>query len=252
MTESTQLVGALIALADDHLILGHRLSEWCGLAPMLEEDLSLPNMSLDLLGQARNLYSYAAELEGLNRTEDDFAYLRSAQEYRNCLLVEIDNIDFAHTMLKQFFFAAYMQPYWKAAQLSTDKIICGIAGKAVKEIAYHLRHSGEWVIRMGDGTEESTKRMYDAIDTLQPYTDGLFTVEACTQSCIDEGLLPSPEDLRATWHQTIEYVFGQAKLLLPKNCTPFPGGRDGNHGESFGHLLAELQYMQRTYPGLSW
>ena len=152
------LFDALLELADDHLVLGHRVSEWCGHAPMLEEDLAMPNMALDMIGTARSLYEYAGQVEGKGRGEDDLAYLRSERDYRNLLLVERPNGDFAHTMLRQLYFAAFMHPYWTAALSSEDETIQGIAGKAVKEMAYHIRHAGEWVIRLGDGTEESARR----------------------------------------------------------------------------------------------
>jgi len=157
----------LLRLADDHLILGHRLSEWCGHAPMLEEDLAMPNMALDLIGQARALYAYAAEVEGKGRSEDDFAYLRREREYRNCLLAERPNGDFAHTMLRQLIFAAFMEPMWRAMAASSDETLAAIAAKAVKEVAYHIRHAGEWVVRLGDGTEESARRMKAAAVALR-------------------------------------------------------------------------------------
>ena len=160
---------AILELADDNLVLGHRVSEWCGHAPLLEEDLAMPNMALDMIGTARSLYAYAAEIAGENQTEDDLAYLRDEREYRNCLLVERRNGDFAQTMLRQLYFAAFMHPFWVAAQTSTDETIRGIAGKAAKEMAYHIRHAGEWVVRMGDGTEESAARMREAIDALHHY-----------------------------------------------------------------------------------
>ncbi|MGN6464438.1 MAG: 1,2-phenylacetyl-CoA epoxidase subunit PaaC, partial [Rhizobiaceae bacterium] len=148
MADREILLEFLLRLADDHLILGHRLSEWCGHAPMLEEDLAMPNMALDLIGQARALYAYAAEVEGKGRTEDDFAYLRREREYRNCLLVERTNGDFAHTMLRQLYFASFMEPMWRGMANSSDATLAGIAAKAVKEVAYHIRHAGEWVVRL--------------------------------------------------------------------------------------------------------
>lgn len=252
MTSPAALSSALIALADDHLILGHRLSEWCGHAPMLEEDLSMPNMALDMLGQARNLYTYAGELEGKGRDEDDLAYLRTDREYKNCLLVERPNGDFAHTMLRQLYFAAFMQLFWQAATASTDEKVRGFAEKAVKEIAYHVRHSGEWVIRLGDGTEESTRRMQQAVDALHIYTDELFTVTDDLRVCIEAGSLPDPQTLRSAWNQTIEHIFNEAFLTIPEVGFPQEGGRQGRHTEAFGHLLSELQYMQRAYPGMTW
>ena len=155
MAGSADLFAALIELADDQLILGHRLSEWSGRAPILEEDLALSNLALDLIGGSRNIYTYAGLVEGKGRDEDDLAYMRLEREYLNCLLVERGNDDFAQTMLRQLYFAALMQPYWQAALASNDETIRGIAGKAVKEMAYHVRHSAEWVIRLGDGTAQS-------------------------------------------------------------------------------------------------
>lgn len=244
-----QVTQALVGLGDDHLVLGHRLSEWCGHAPMLEEDLALPNMGLDMLGQARALYGYVTELEGGGRSEDDIAYLRSDPEYRNCLLVERPNGDFTHTMLRQFYFAAFMQPYWQAMTASTDDRLAGIAGKAVKEIAYHVKHAGEWVIRLGDGTKESARRMKDAVEALHLYTDELF-VDAVDG--VDFAVVPSRVGMRARWDATVREVFREAGLEVPDIRFPLSGGREGRHGEEFGHLLAELQYMQRTYPRLSW
>ncbi len=250
--ESQALVASVVQLADDHLILGHRLSEWCGHAPMLEEDLSMPNMALDLIGQARNLYSYAAELEGNNRSEDDLAYLRTDREYRNCLLVERPNTDFAHAMLRQLYFAAFMQPYWQAVLDGKDSVLRGVAGKAIKEVGYHIRHAGEWVVRLGDGTDESARRMNAAVDALHPYTEELFVVDADRQYCIDNNVLPDPQSVRTLWQDTINAVFSQALIEVPEVTYPLVGGREGRHTEDFGFLLADLQYMQRTYPGAQW
>lgn len=249
---NSALVHCLISIADDHLILGHRLSEWCGHAPILEEDLSMPNMALDLLGQARNFYSYAGELEGKGRSEDDLAYLRTDRDYRNCLLVERPNGDFAHTMLRQFYFAAFMRLYWQAACNSSNPTIGGFAQKAVKEIAYHLRHSGEWVVRMGDGTKESANRLANAVEALHPYTDELFRATPEAQICAAQHILPLPETIHGDWNTTVEHVFDEARLTVPEVAYFQHGGREGFHTEDFGHLLSELQYMQRTYPGLSW
>ncbi len=244
-----QVTQALVGLGDDHLVLGHRLSEWCGHAPMLEEDLALPNMGLDMLGQARALYGYVAELEGRGRSEDDIAFLRADPDYRNCLLVERPNGDFAHTMLRQLYFAAFMQPYWQAATASTDERLAAIAGKAVKEIAYHVKHAGEWVIRLGDGTEESARRMRNAVEALHPYTEELF-VDAVDG--VDLAVVPGRADMRDSWDATIAEVFREARLEVPEVRFPLSGGRHGRHGEEFGYLLAELQYMQRAYPRMAW
>ncbi|MCO6392207.1 phenylacetate-CoA oxygenase subunit PaaC [Aliihoeflea aestuarii] len=246
------LLAFVLRLADDHLILGHRLSEWCGHAPMLEEDLAMPNMALDLIGQARALYQYAAEIEGKGRTEDDFAYLRRERDYTNCLMVERANGDFAHTMLRQLYFAAFMEPMWDAIAKSNDATLAGIAEKAVKEVAYHIRHAGEWVIRLGDGTEESAVRMQQAVEDLAPYIDELFDGDEVTAAMAEAGIAPEPASLRAEFDRTVATIFAEAFLDMP--AAPFAqrGGRTGRHGEAMGFLLADLQYMQRTYPGAVW
>lgn len=243
---------ALLELADDHLVLGHRISEWCGHAPMLEEDLAMPNMALDLIGSARTLYERAGTLEGAGRSEDDLAYLRGEREYRNCLLVERQNRDFAHTMLRSLYFATFMQPYWEAAAQSTDAVVRGVAGKAVKEMAYHIRHAGEWVIRMGDGTEDSARRMAEAVEELHRYTPELFDSSPAAQLAEAEGMLPARAALQPVWTQTIAQVFAAAGLVAPDVAWPQRGGRDGVHGEDLGHLLAEMQSVHRAHPGAVW
>jgi ring-1,2-phenylacetyl-CoA epoxidase subunit PaaC len=246
------LVTFLLRLADDHLILGHRLSEWCGHAPMLEEDLAMPNMALDLIGQARTLYQHAGAVEAKGRTEDDLAYLRREREYLNCLMVERENGDFAHTMLRQLYFAAYMEPFWKAAMQSSDAMLAGIAAKAVKEVAYHIRHAGEWVVRMGDGTEESRRRMDAAIEALAPYVDELFESDAVSQAAAEAGIAPDPASLRDAFDRTVGMIFAEAGLEVVSVTYAQSGGRQGRHGEAMGHLLSELQYIQRTFPGATW
>jgi len=219
---------------------------------MLEEDLSLPNMALDLIGQARNLYAYAAVIEGKGRSENDFAYLRSDREYQNCLLVERPNNDFAHTMLRQLYFAAFMKTFWEALHESTDDALKAVSHKAVKEISYHIRHCGEWVVRLGDGTEESARRMRDAVLSLHPYTEELFEVDDHRQVCIDKGICPDSTGLRKKWEHIIEAVFAQACLEVPTTQFPQSGGRKGLHTEDFGILLSQLQYLPRAYPGALW
>ena len=252
-TSVDSTVPAILEIADDCLILGHRLSEWCGHAPILEEELALANMGLDLLGQARALYAHAGQIEGKGRSEDDFAFLRRERDYVNCLLVERRNGDFAHTMLRQLYFAAFMQPFWRAiAASSSDAPLAGIAAKAEKEMAYHLRHSGEWVIRMGDGTGESAARMADAVTELHRYIGEMFMASPARADAIAAGRLPDPETLRAEWDETIASVFAAARLSVPEIRVVQKGGREGRHGEDMGHLLAELQFMQRAYPGQTW
>jgi len=252
LTPEEALAQTVIQIADDHLILGHRLSEWCGHAPMLEEDLSMPNIALDLIGQARALYSYAASVENKGRSEDDIAYLRKDREYTNCLLVERPNGDFAHTMLRQYYFAVYMQLFWQGALESSDKTISGIAGKALKEVSYHVRHCGEWIIRLGDGTKESASRMANAVDALHPYTEEFFTLGAAPELCVAAGVIPDSANIKTLWTNLITPVFKQAGLTIPEVPYPQSGGRNGQHTEDFGFLLAELQYVQRAYPGAQW
>ncbi|MEM8797193.1 MAG: 1,2-phenylacetyl-CoA epoxidase subunit PaaC [Pseudomonadota bacterium] len=252
MADNPHLFEALIRLADDHLILAHRVSEWCGHAPILEEDLALPNMALDMLGQARAIYTYAGEIEGKGRDEDALAYLRTEREYKNILMVERPNGDFAHTMLRQLYFAAFMKPYWEEASSSSDATIAGIAAKAAKEAAYHVRHAGEWVIRLGDGTEESNRRVRDAVSALNPYIDELFHSDEAVIAVANEGLLPDPRALRPKFQEIVDFVFAEAGLETESTQWPRTGGRSGLHGEEFGHLLSELQYMQRTYPNMTW
>ncbi|MEM9331242.1 MAG: 1,2-phenylacetyl-CoA epoxidase subunit PaaC [Pseudomonadota bacterium] len=252
MTDKEALFEFLLRLADDHLVLGHRMSEWCGHAPTLEEDLSMPNMALDLIGQSRNLYTYAGEVEGLGRDEDALAFLRTEDEYKNLLLVEQTNEDFAQTMLRQFYFAVFMELFWEKAHSSSDEVLAGIAGKAIKEIAYHVRHSAEWIIRLGDGTEESHQRMESAVLELHRFTDELFEIDDVISSVVEAGIIADPSSLKAEWDRRVGQVFAAAKLEVPVEYWPQSGGRAGKHGESMGYLLTELQYMQRTYPGMTW
>src|SRR5258705_46288 len=238
--------------ADDALVLGHRLSEWCGHAPMLEEDMALANMGLDLLGQARELYSYAAKVEGKGNDEDKFAYLRDVRQYRNLLLLEQPNGDFARTMVRQFFYAAFADLYWRAMMRSGDPTLAAIAAKSEKESAYHVRHSSEWMLRLGDGTEESHARAQGAIDDLWAFTGEMFTVADSERGLIDAGIVVDPATLHSQWLKTVVSVVSEATLVLPKSDWMQQGGRSGRHSEHLGHLLSELQSMQRTFPGATW
>src|ERR1700704_434731 len=205
----TPLVLYALRRADDALILGHRLSEWCGHAPMLEEDMALANMGLDLLGQARELYSYAARVEGRGNDEDKFAYLRDVRQYRNLLLLEQPNGDFARTMGRQFFYAAFADLYGRAMMKSADPTLAAIAAKSEKEAAYHLRHSSEWVVRLGDGTDESHRRTRTAIDDLRAFTGEMFVVDDSERGLIDAGIAVDPAGLRTRWFQTVSEVMGE-------------------------------------------
>ncbi len=248
----TPLVLYTLRRADDALILGHRLSEWCGHAPMLEEDMALANMGLDLLGQARELYSYAAKVEGRDNDEDKFAYLRDVRQYRNLLLLEQPNGDFARTMVRQFFYAAFADLYWRAMMRSSDATLAAIAAKSEKESAYHVRHSSEWIIRLGDGTEESHRRAQSAVDELWAFTGEMFSVDDSERGLIDAGIAIDPTALRPQWLKMISGVVSEATLTLPNNDWMQQGGRSGRHSEHLGHLLSELQSMQRTFPGATW
>ena len=252
MTADVDLLELLIRLGDDHLILGHRLSEWCGHAPMLEEDLALPNMALDLIGGARVLYGYAGEVEGAGRDEDDFAFLRDSTAYRHILMAERPNGDFAFTILRQFFYASFMHPFWHAMQESTDATLAAHAAKAVKEFAYHIRHCGEWVIRLGDGTAESARRLQVACDELAPDVGEMFETDAVYDRLHGAGILPDMAILRDQFDKTVAATFSPA--MMPAFAPEFShsGGRYGRHSEALGHLLSEMQFMQRAYPGQKW
>lgn len=248
----TLLFAYALRLADNALILGHRLSEWIGHSPALEEDLALGNMGLDLIGQARAFYAYAGEVEGKGRDEDKLAYLRDAKDWRNVLLVEQPNGDFAATMIRQLLFAAYAHPLYAALAKSKDATLAAIAAKAEKEMAYHVRHSGEWVIRLGDGTAESYARTQEALDELYAYSTELFESDDVERALIDAGIAVDPAALRPQWERTVNHVFSEATLKAPPQSFAQTGGRSGRHSEHLGYILADMQFLQRTYPGAAW
>jgi ring-1,2-phenylacetyl-CoA epoxidase subunit PaaC len=248
----TPLITYVLRRADDALVLGHRLSEWCGHAPVLEEELALANIALDLIGQARSLYDYAARLDGRGLTEDDFAYLRDVNRYRNCLLVEQPNGDFAVTIARQFLYAAFMAPFWRALSASRDDTLAAIAAKAEKEAAYHLRHAAEWLIRLGDGTAESHERAQAALDELWMYTGELFEADAVERGLAERGVAVDPASIRPEWDETVDPVLSEATLRRPPDGWMQTGGRTGRHSEHLGYILAELQFLQRAYPGAKW
>ena len=251
MTE-TPLFTYTLQLADNALILGHRVSEWVGHAPMLEEDLALGNLALDLIGQSRSFYTYAGEIEGKGRDEDALAYLRDAGSYRNILLVEQPNGDFAQTILRHLLYSAYAHPFFEALSKSKDATLAAIAAKAVKEMAYHVRHSAEWTIRLGDGTDESHRRAQTAIEELWPYTGELFETDQSERALIEAGIAVNPADIRARWSKTLDEVFDDAAMTRPRDGYMQSGGRSGRHTEHLGFILTELQYLQRSYPGAKW
>jgi ring-1,2-phenylacetyl-CoA epoxidase subunit PaaC len=242
----------VLRLADNALITGHRLSEWCSKGPTPEQDMALTNIALDHIGQARLLLQYAATLEGKGRTEDDLAYLRDAPDFRNCLITELPNGDFGLTVMRQFLFSSFQAPYFQALTQSSDEVLQGIAAKAIKEITYHRRWSGEWVIRLGDGTEESKRRVQQALDSLWPYCGELWTPDSIDTEMAEAGIGPDLHAVAQQWRDTVADVLQTATLTIPADNFYQKGGKKGIHTEHLGFILAEMQYLQRTYPGGEW
>lgn len=242
----------LLRLGDDNLVVAQRLSEWISRGPDLEEDIALGNIALDHLGVARNLLTRAGHVEGEGRNEDELAMKRTEREFLNLVLCEQPNGDFAQTIARQFYLDAWQVPLWEAMSSSTDTELAGIAQKAVKEARYHLRHSETWLIRLGDGTDESHQRMQAAVDRLWRYTGEMFLADEVDEEAVASGVGIDPATLRPRWDETVSSAFGRAGLEVPADDYVRAGGRRGFHGEHLGHLLAEMQWMQRTYPEQSW
>ncbi len=251
MNDST--VEYLLRLADDRLILGHRLSEWCGHGPILEEDIALSNISLDCIGQANFLYGAAAALEGKGRTPDTIVYFREAVEYRNLLLVEQPNGDFAHTIVRQFLYDSYGVLLFDALQRSTCEPLAGIAQKAFKELRYHLRHSSQWMLRLGGGTDESHERTQKALNLLWKFTDEMFLDDAVDTACVANGIAVLPSSLKEQWNSAVRSIITSSTLVIP-SPGPFlhKGVREGKHTEHLGHLLSEMQIVARSFPDIQW
>jgi ring-1,2-phenylacetyl-CoA epoxidase subunit PaaC len=247
---ATPLCAYALRLGDDALVLGQRLAEWCGQAPALEIDLALANLGLDLLGQATHLLGYAGALEGSGRDADRLAFHRDVMDFTNCLLVEQPNGDFARTIARQHLFSAWRLPLFEALTRSSDATLAAVAGKAVKESAYHLRFSREWVVRLGDGTKESRARMIDGLDWCWRFVDELF--EADTVTAALAGIAPDPTSLRPAFDAEVEATLAEAGLEKPPTRRPVLGGRTGRHSEHLGHLLAEMQFLPRAYPDAAW
>jgi len=237
---------------DDNLILSNRLGEWCGHGPQLEEDIALTNRALDLIGQARNYLQYAAEVEGKGRSEDDLAYLRNERQFVNTKLVEQLNGDYAQTICRSFLYDAWHLPLQQALTKSTDERIAAIAGKAVKEVSYHLRTSSEWMIRFGDGTEESHQRAQTALDALWTYTGDLFVQDEVDAILEKAGIAPDLALIKVAFDKTVDTVLAEATLKRPADGFMATGGRQGKHSEYLGFMLAEMQYLQRAHPGATW
>ena len=248
----TALFEYLLRLGDANLILSHRLSEWVGHAPAIEEELAIGNTALDLLGQAQLWLNLAAETKNDGRDADKLAYLRDAGQYRNLLLVEQPNGDFAHTLTRQFFFDSFHYLLLDALAKSSNAAIAAIAAKAIKEVSYHLRRSRDWVITLGDGSDESHRRMLIAIDNLWAYTGELFEMDSVDSELLDAGIAANLAYLREPWLREINSTFAKATLTVPQNNWAQRGGKRGVHTEHLGFLLAEMQFLQRAYPNATW
>ncbi|WP_370868563.1 1,2-phenylacetyl-CoA epoxidase subunit PaaC [Undibacterium sp.] len=243
----------VLRLADNVMVLSQRLSQWCGKGPALEEDMALTNVALDLIGQARLWYSYAAELEGKGRTEDDLAFLRDAHDFHNFLLLEQPNGTHADTLMRQFLFDTWHYHYLQALKQSTDQQIAAIAEKSLKEVTYHLRRSSDLVVRLGDGTELSRKMMQTALEELWPFTGEMFIDDEIDVAMQAAGISPLSSALKVAWDTHLADVMHAATLRLPDaNSWMQKGGKQGVHTEHMGYLLAEMQFLQRAYPGAQW
>jgi ring-1,2-phenylacetyl-CoA epoxidase subunit PaaC len=242
----------ILRIGDDSLILGQRLSEWCGHGPILEEDIALTNISLDLIGQATNFFNYAAVVENAGRDADKLAFLRIDREYKNTVLVEQPNGDFGDTMVRQFLFDAFRKLFFEHLQHSKDEQLAAIAEKSLKETRYHLKHSSEWVIRLGDGTEESHNRVQNSLNILWRYRTELFFMDQVDAELIQQGIAIDLNTFRHEYDSFVSSILEMATLVPPTNNWAFGEGRIGKHSEHLGHLLAEMQYMQRAYPNMEW
>ena len=242
----------VLRIADDRLVLGHRLSEWCGHGPILEEDIALSNIALDFIGQANALLALAGQLEGKGRDEDALAYFRDERDFRNALLVELPNGDFGHTIVRQFLFDAYSVLYLDALARCGHQQLSALAAKSLKEDTYHLRHSSEWMLRLGDGTVESHDRAQRALDELWRFTGELSESDAVDAAVAANGITVDRGAIQARWHDLVADVVKRATLTLPGDVPMATGGRRGRHSEHLGHMLAEMQIIARSHPGASW
>ncbi len=242
----------IIALGDNGLILGQRLGEWCGHGPALETDMALTNISLDLFGMTRSYFQYAAEIEGKGRTEDDIAFLRNERQYKNVQLVEQPNGNFADTIARQFFFDAWHYLFLQELIKSTDSQLAAIAAKSIKEVKYHLRFSSQWVLRLGDGTVESHEKMQDAVTDLWMFTEELVTSTDLEKAMSTEGIGVDVNELKTAYYEKLTSVLQEATLEIPNEKWMQQGGKNGIHTEYLGHILSEMQHLQRAYPGATW
>lgn len=251
-TKDDGVVGLIYGLADSSLILAQRLSELCGHGPSLEVDMGLTNIALDLFGQVRSYYQYAAKELGDGTTEDDIAFLRTEREFRNVLLAEQPNTDFAYTIARQFLYDHFHYLMLQKLQNSTNGTLASIARKSLKEVTYHREYTSDWIKRLGDGTEESHQRIQDAIHNLWGYTDELFHKTKADENMIQKGIGVDFEEFKEEYYKNVKEVLEEATLEVPELKYFQKGGKNGVHTEHMGHLLTEMQYMQRTYPGMEW
>ena len=250
--DTASLINYTLRIADNALILGHRLSEWCGHAPVLEQDIALANIALDQLGQARSLLQYAATLEGNGATEDTLAFFRNANQFRNALLVEQPNTDFAFTIVRQFFFDSYNYHFYTQLKSSADKMLAAIAEKSLKETRYHFDHASQWMLRFGDGTTESHTRAQTALNQLLPYCNEWFGDDETDEAAAESGLGLLNANLKTQWLSLVEPVITQATLALPKTTAFESSGKRGYHTEALSKLLADMQSVARQHPGAQW
>ena len=241
-----------LLLADNSLIMGHRLSEWTGHGPILEQDIAISNIALDLIGQSRNFYQYAAQIKGDGATEDSLAYFRDAHEFQNILLVELPNGDWAKTILKLFFFSTYQYYLYQKLVDSSDKQLSAIAEKSLKEVTYHVRWSSEWVIRLGDGTEESSNRIKNALKELWGYTGEMFIPSNYESECAQNNIGVEVSSLKNDWENKVKEIFDEATLSIPAQRIDGSDGKNGGHTKHLEEILNEMQFLQRTYPGCEW
>ena len=242
----------LLRLGDSSLIIGHRLSEWCGHGPILEEDIALTNIALDFVGNATSLLTYAAQLENKGRNEDDLAFMRDEREYRNLLITEQPNGDYANTMARQFLFDTYMYFLYEELKSSKDETIAAIATKTHKEVTYHLRHTSQWMLRLGDGTAESHERLQNGINDLWMFTSELFDMDEVDALLIKEGIAADLNKVKTEWEKRVKEVLLEATIQIPTTVFKQKGSREGKHSEHLGFLLAEMQYVHRAHPGDKW
>jgi len=252
MENKNSLYTYTLRLADDSMILGQRIGEWCGHGPILEEDIALTNVALDLIGQATNFYEYAAAIANNGKTADDLAFLRIEREFSNILLVEQPNGHYGDTIARQFFFDTFRKLYFEQLIHSKDEQLSAIAEKSLKETKYHLKHSSEWMIRLGDGTEFSHDRIQESVNDLWAFTGELFYMDEVDRELIAQGIAVDLESLRQPWTDYVNMVFNEATITKPASSWNHEGGRKGIHSEHMGFILAEMQYMQRAYPGMEW